>query len=70
VRIGDVLSAATVYVGTAVLTLSVSQFAWINVAVVMVWLAVSIVTGLEFQRRVAAHDRRSRDRAAQAAAAA
>jgi len=68
VRIGDVLSAATVYVGTAVLTLSVSQFAWINVAVVTVWLAVSVVTGLEFQRRVVAHDRRSRDRVTQAAA--
>ena len=67
VRIGDVLSAATVYVGTAVLTLSVSQFAWINVGVVTVWLALSIVTGREFQQRVAAHDRRSRDRTAQPA---
>jgi AAA family ATP:ADP antiporter len=70
VRIGDVLSAVTVYIGTAVLTLTVSQFAWINVAVVTVWLGVSIVTGLEFQRRVAAHDRRSRDRSATQAAVA
>jgi AAA family ATP:ADP antiporter len=69
VRVGDVLSAATVYIGTAVLTLSVSQFAWINVAVVIVWLALSVVTGREFQQRVAAHDRRSRDRTMQAAVA-
>ena len=34
VRAGDVLSAGIVYLGTAVLTLSVSQFAWINVALV------------------------------------
>jgi len=69
VRSGDVLSAATVYVGTAILSLSVSQFAWINVALVVIWLGLSIATGREFQRRVAAHDRRSHDRAAQPAAA-
>lgn len=56
VRVGDVLSAATVYIGTAVLALSVSQFAWINVALVVVWLALSVVTGLEFRRRVAARE--------------
>jgi len=68
VRAGDVLSAVTVYVGTAILSLSVSQFAWINVAVVTVWLALSVVTGREFQQRVATHERRSRDRAPEAAA--
>lgn len=69
VRAGDVLSAATVFVGTQILSLTVSQFAWINVALVVIWLGLSIATGREFQQRVAAHDRRSRDRAAQPAAA-
>jgi AAA family ATP:ADP antiporter len=69
VRAGDVLSAGTVFVGTQVLSLSVSQFAWINVVLVVIWLGLSVATGREFQRRVVAHDRRSRDRAAQAAAA-
>jgi len=67
VRAGDVLSAATVYVGTAVLSLSISEFAWINVAVVSVWLVLAIATGREFQQRVATHERRSRDRAPEAA---
>ncbi|MCG6951992.1 MAG: MFS transporter, partial [Betaproteobacteria bacterium] len=35
VRAGDVLSAGTVFVGTQVLALSVSQFAWINVVLVV-----------------------------------
>jgi len=67
VRAGDVLSAGTVYLGTAVLTLSLSEFAWINVAVVAVWLAIAIATGREFQQRVATHERRSREQAAGAA---
>ena len=62
VRAGDVLSAGTVYLGTAVFTLSISQFAWINVGVVVVWLGVSIAAGREFQRRVSSHDRRGRSR--------
>jgi AAA family ATP:ADP antiporter len=69
VRAGDVLSAGTVFVGTQVLLLSVSQFAWINVVLVVIWLGLSIATGREFQRRVVAHDRRSRERAARPAAA-
>ena len=56
VRTGDVLSAGTVYVGTTFLALSVSQFAWINVALVTAWLALSVATGLEFRRRVAAQE--------------
>ena len=54
VRVGDVLSAITVYVGTALLSLTVAQFAWINVVLVLVWLALSVITGLEFRRRVSA----------------
>jgi AAA family ATP:ADP antiporter len=56
VRTGDVLAAGTVYVGTTFLALSVSQFAWFNVALVLVWLALSVVTGIEFRRRVAAQE--------------
>jgi AAA family ATP:ADP antiporter len=53
-RAGDVVSAGIVFVGTTVLTLSVSHFAWINVALVAVWIAVCIATGAEFRRRSAA----------------
>jgi hypothetical protein len=49
-----VLSAAVVYLGTTHLALSVSQFAWINVALVLVWLFLAVLTGREFNRRVAA----------------
>lgn len=52
VRIGDVLSALTVYVGTAVFALTVAQFAWINVGLVVTWIALSVATGIEFRRRV------------------
>jgi AAA family ATP:ADP antiporter len=54
VRTGDVVAAATVYVGTTYLALSVSQFAWINVALVVAWLVIAVLTGREFNRRVAA----------------
>ena len=52
-RAGDVVSAAIVYLGTAVMTLSISQFAWINVALVAIWIAVCAATGAEFRRRSA-----------------
>ena len=42
VRSGDVLAAGTVYVGTTVFALNVSQFAAINVMLVLVWLAASV----------------------------
>ena len=51
VRIGDVLSSATVFVGTALLALGTSQFAWINVVLVAVWIAVAVLVGREFRRR-------------------
>jgi ATP:ADP antiporter, AAA family len=51
VRSGDVLAAATVYVGTTWCTLGVSQFAAINVVLVLCWIGVSVLTGREFQRR-------------------
>jgi AAA family ATP:ADP antiporter len=55
VRAGDVVSAATVYVGTTMLMIGVTHFAWINVAVVLVWLGFAVATGREFRRRLAAH---------------
>jgi len=54
-RAGDVISAGIVYLGTTVLTLSVAQFAWINVALVVVWIAVCAATGAEFRRRSVSH---------------
>jgi AAA family ATP:ADP antiporter len=53
-RAGDVVSAGIVFLGTSVLTLSVAHFAWINVALVVVWIAVCAATGAEFRRRSAA----------------
>jgi AAA family ATP:ADP antiporter len=54
VRAGDVLSSATVFVGTAVLALGVAQFAMINVALVLVWFVVAVLVGREFHRRTSA----------------
>lgn len=53
VRFGDVLSAITVYLGTTVFALGVSQFAAINVGLVLLWLAASVATGLQFRRLTA-----------------
>ena len=54
VRSGDVLAAATVYLGTTVFAFGVSQFATVNVVLVLVWIAASVATGMEFRRRTAA----------------
>jgi len=53
-RAGDVVSAGIVFLGTSVLTLSVAHFAWINVALVLLWIGVCVATGKEFRRRSAA----------------
>jgi ATP:ADP antiporter, AAA family len=53
-RAGDVVSAGIVFLGTSVLALSVAHFAWINVALVVVWIGVCVATGAEFRRRSAA----------------
>jgi len=54
VRFGDVLSAVTVYAGATWLTLGVSQFAFINVALVLVWIALAAWVGRRFNRLVPA----------------
>jgi len=56
VRAGDVLSSATVFIGTTALAFGTAQFAWINVVLVSVWLVVAILVGREFRRRVEAAD--------------
>ena len=43
VRSGDVLSAAIVFAGTAVLHLSIARFALMNVALVLAWLTVALL---------------------------
>jgi len=54
VRAGDVLSSATVFIGTAVLALGTTQFALINVVLVSAWLVVAVLVGREFRRRTEA----------------
>jgi AAA family ATP:ADP antiporter len=54
VRTGDLLAAATVFVGSSVLALSVSQFALINVLLAAVWLVVAVRLGWQFEQRAPA----------------
>src|SRR6478672_4006112 len=42
VRSGDVLSAAAVFAGTAILHLTVPQFAAINIVLTLVWLTIAV----------------------------
>src|SRR6478672_12546573 len=42
VRAGDVLSAGAVFAGTAILHLSVPQFAAINIVLTLVWLTIAV----------------------------
>ena len=53
VRAGDVLAALTVYAGTTYLAFGVTQFASLNVALVLAWIAIAVLVGREFGRRVA-----------------
>ncbi len=52
VRAGDVLSAALVFLGTVWLSFSTQQFALVNIALVVVWLALAFWIGREYRRRV------------------
>ncbi len=57
VRFGDGLAAATVLIGTRVLNLNLLQFVYINIALVVVWLCLSIFIGREHRRmRMAQQD--------------
>lgn len=52
-RIGDVLQAVTVFVGTSVLVVSTQQFAVFNLGLVAVWLFVAVLVGRRYQRLAA-----------------
>lgn len=54
VRMGDVLSAAVVYVGTTLLPLAVPQFAVVNMALVVAWLILAVMIGRKYTQVAAA----------------
>lgn len=51
-RAGDVLSASTVFVGTTVLALTATGFAYLNLALVIVWLVLAVAIGREYRELV------------------
>ena len=53
VRMGDVLSGVLVYVGTVQLSLPVQGFATVNLALVAVWLGLSLVIGRRYRQLAA-----------------
>jgi AAA family ATP:ADP antiporter len=53
VRIGDLLHAALVFVGTTWLGLSLRSFAWVNVVLIAVWMAMAVLL-LKRYRRITA----------------
>jgi ATP:ADP antiporter, AAA family len=50
VRFGDVLSAGLVFAGTQWLSFGARQFAYVNVALIVVWLVLAVVIGRQFER--------------------
>jgi AAA family ATP:ADP antiporter len=50
VRFGDVLSAGLVFAGTRWLSFGSRQFAYVNVALILVWLVLAVVIGRRFER--------------------
>jgi len=53
VRAGDLFSAALVYVGLNVLSLSTTGFALVNLGLVVIWLLIAIQIGREYSRLTA-----------------
>jgi len=51
-RAGDVLSAAAVFVGTSWLSMRASQFALLNLALVVAWLVIAWRVGAEYRELV------------------
>jgi AAA family ATP:ADP antiporter len=49
VRVGDVLSAGLVFLGTAVFSLQTKQFALVNAVIVLAWLALAWQVGRRYQ---------------------
>ena len=52
-RFGDVIAAGIVFLGTSVVALTVTQFAWVNVFLVLVWLWVASRIAREHSKRTA-----------------
>lgn len=50
-RFGDMLAAGIVFLGTTVAALTVTQFAWVNVGLVIIWLWVTGRIAREHSRR-------------------
>ena len=51
-RGGDVMSALTVFVGTALLALGTREFALINIVLVLAWIVIAWMIAREYQRLV------------------
>ncbi len=52
VRIGDLLSAALVFVGTVLLSFETQHFAIVNLVLVAVWIAIALAIGREHKKLV------------------
>jgi len=50
VRFGDVLSAGLVFAGTRWLSFGPREFAYVNVALIVTWLALAVAIGRRFER--------------------
>ena len=66
VRVGDGLAAATVLVGTRLLDLTLLQFVYVNIALVVVWIGLSVYIGREHRRMRLAEQQRQDPQAAAA----
>ena len=53
VRVGDLMSAGLVYVGTTLLGLAPAGFALVNVVVCVLWLGVGVMLLKQYQRLAA-----------------
>lgn len=53
VRIGDVLSAVLVFVGTSQLRFGTSQFAKVNVVLALCWLVLAVLVGRAYRQKTA-----------------
>jgi ATP:ADP antiporter, AAA family len=60
VRMGDVLSAALVFAGTAVFTLRPRQFALVNAVIVIAWLGIAWRVGRHYSARSDAWQQQAR----------
>jgi len=57
VRFGDVLSAGLVFAGTQWLGFGSRQFAYVNVALIVLWLGLAVAISRQFERLTATPDR-------------